>query len=80
MSHFKLQSYSITSIAFSPLFSLFISNLPQIGNEGRGVSPVVERHSDVAITIPPASNCIEDTHSLNVSVATSVILHFLSRQ
>ncbi|KAB7502428.1 rRNA methyltransferase 1, mitochondrial [Armadillidium nasatum] len=51
-----------------------------VGNEGRGVSPVVERHSDVAITIPPASNCIEDTHSLNVSVATSVILHFLSRQ
>ncbi|KAL7632735.1 UNVERIFIED_CONTAM: hypothetical protein RMT77_016936 [Armadillidium vulgare] len=49
-----------------------------VGNEGRGISPVVERHSDVAITIPPASNCIEDTHSLNVSVATSVILHFLS--
>ena len=47
-----------------------------IGNEERGLRPLVKKHCDVLVTIPMYS----ELDSLNASVATGVILFELARQ
>jgi 23S rRNA (guanosine2251-2'-O)-methyltransferase len=44
-----------------------------VGNEGRGVRPLVERHCDFKLTIP-----VRPGTSLNVSAATAVVLYALT--
>jgi 23S rRNA (guanosine2251-2'-O)-methyltransferase len=45
-----------------------------VGNEGRGLRPLVERHCDFRLTIP-----VQAGSSLNVSAATAVLLYALTR-
>jgi len=44
-----------------------------LGNEGRGLRPLVERHCDLRVTIPLAG-----VGSLNVASASAILLHHLS--
>ncbi|XP_076363771.1 rRNA methyltransferase 1, mitochondrial-like isoform X2 [Tachypleus tridentatus] len=48
-----------------------------IGNEGRGVSYHVHDLCDAFLTVPPGQLLYTDIESLNVSVATGIILHRL---
>ncbi len=45
-----------------------------MGNEGRGISEAVERFITRRITIPPPPGAVPSAESLNVAVATSLIL------
>ena len=45
-----------------------------VGNEGRGLRPLVEKHCDFRLTIPVRAGT-----SLNVSAATAVALYELTR-
>jgi 23S rRNA (guanosine2251-2'-O)-methyltransferase len=45
-----------------------------VGNEGRGMRPLVERHCDFRLTIP-----VRPGTSLNVSAATAVVLYALMK-
>jgi 23S rRNA (guanosine2251-2'-O)-methyltransferase len=45
-----------------------------VGNEGRGLRPLVEKHCDFRLTIP-----VRPGTSLNVSAATAVALYELTR-
>ena len=62
--------------------SIFESKLERkgfliMGNEGRGISEKLKSRIDLAITIPPYN---PDSHpdSLNVAVATSIVLSHLA--
>ena len=46
-----------------------------VGNEGSGLSEGVKRQCTAMITIPPCRDLPVTFNSLNVAVATGVILH-----
>ncbi|XP_042895275.1 rRNA methyltransferase 1, mitochondrial isoform X2 [Parasteatoda tepidariorum] len=48
-----------------------------LGNEGRGVSPIIQELCNTFISIYPSHTLHKGIDSLNVSVATGVILHCL---
>lgn len=50
-----------------------------MGNEGRGIRPEVEKLVDVRLTIPNFTNNTFSTESLNVGVATGIILSEFKR-
>ena len=55
-----------------------LANHPSIlivGNEGSGVRPVLQRLADVQLTIPNARAEEDVVDSLNVSVATAILVH-----
>ena len=47
-----------------------------LGNEGKGIRPLVKKHCDFLIHIPMFGS----VQSLNVSVATGIVLFEASRQ
>ena len=47
-----------------------------VGNEGKGMSPLVKKQCDVVATLPMAGKI----RSLNASVAASVVLYEIARQ
>ncbi|KAF8794200.1 rRNA methyltransferase 1 like protein [Argiope bruennichi] len=49
-----------------------------LGNEGKGVSPEIQKLCDTFVSIPPENNLQEGIDSLNVSVAAGIILYSLS--
>lgn len=48
-----------------------------MGNEGRGISEELKKHIDIPLTIPPV-NMHNHPDSLNVSIATAIILSHLT--
>lgn len=51
-----------------------------MGNEGKGISDEISRFTDYRLTIPGATNRTEGTESLNVGVATGIILSEFKRR
>ena len=49
------------------------------GNEGHGIRKAVERECEHMLTIPPVKHLPLGFDSLNVSVATGILLHALQR-
>lgn len=50
-----------------------------MGNEGKGIAPEIEKFIDCKLTIPSFANSIYSTESLNVGVATGIILSEFKR-
>jgi len=48
-----------------------------LGNEGKGLSPNVKEICDYLITVPAAAGVTKELDSLNVSVATGIVLYQL---
>ncbi|XP_073696920.1 rRNA methyltransferase 1, mitochondrial [Garra rufa] len=58
-------------------FKISKPTLLLMGGEGDGLSPELRQMCDVLLTIPPRRNLHPGVESLNVSVATGILLHSL---
>lgn len=58
-------------------FKMSRPTLLLMGGEGDGLSPELRQMCDVLLTIPPRRNLHPGVESLNVSVATGILLHSL---
>ncbi|XP_043095339.1 rRNA methyltransferase 1, mitochondrial [Puntigrus tetrazona] len=58
-------------------FKMSRHTLLLMGGEGDGLSPELRQMCDVLLTIPPRRNLHPGVESLNVSVATGILLHSL---